>query len=70
MAALVNNEPITREDLARECLVHYGEEVLESLVNRKLIQSACRERNITITDKEVEEEIDRISRKFTLGKDQ
>src|SRR5438874_11365234 len=37
VAALVNNEPITREELAKECLVHYGAEVLETLVNRSLI---------------------------------
>ena len=36
VAAIVNNEPITREDLARECLVHYGADVLESMVNRTL----------------------------------
>ncbi len=70
VAAIINNEPITREELGRECLVHYGEEVLESLVNRMLIQAACQERHITISDKDVEDEIDRISRKFALGKDQ
>ncbi len=70
VAALVNNEPITREELGRECLLHYGEEVLESLVNRMLIQAACQQRNITISDKDIEDEIDRISRKFALGKDQ
>ena len=50
LAAVVNNEPITRDELANECLLHYGTEVLESLVNRSLIMAACQQRNITITD--------------------
>jgi parvulin-like peptidyl-prolyl isomerase len=70
MAALVNNEPITREDLASECLLHYGGEVLESMVNRELISSSCRQRNITITDKQVDEEIDRMAKRFSMTKDQ
>jgi parvulin-like peptidyl-prolyl isomerase len=70
IAAIVNNEPITRDELARECLTHYGAEVLESIVNRSLILAACQERKITITDKQVDDEIDRMARKFSLGKDQ
>jgi parvulin-like peptidyl-prolyl isomerase len=70
IAAIVNNEPITREDLARECLVHYGADVLESMVNRSLIQASCEQRNIVITDQQVDEEIDRMARKFSQPKDQ
>src|SRR5262245_40661632 len=43
VAAVVNNEPISREDLARECLLHYGNEVLETMVNKLLIMAACQE---------------------------
>lgn len=70
IAAIVNNEPITRDELARECLVHYGADVLESMVNRSLIQAACAQRNIVITDQQVDEEIDRMARKFAQPKDQ
>jgi parvulin-like peptidyl-prolyl isomerase len=70
VAAIVNNEPITREELADECLLHYGAEVLESIVNRKLIESGCQKRNIVITDQQVEAEIDHLARKFQVGKDQ
>jgi len=70
VAALVNNEPITREDLARECLVHYGSEVLESMVNRMLILVSCEKRNIVVSEQQVEEEIDRMARKFSFAKDQ
>ena len=37
IVATVNTQRITREDLARECLRHYGKEVLESMVNKHLI---------------------------------
>jgi parvulin-like peptidyl-prolyl isomerase len=70
IVAMVNNEPISREDLARECLLHYGSDVLESMVNRSLILTSCQQRNITITDKQIDDEIDRMARKFAVGKDQ
>ncbi len=70
VAAIVNNEPLTREDLAKECLLHYGSEVLESMVNRTLILSSCQQRHIVITDKQVQAEIDRMARKFQLPKEQ
>ena len=64
VVAVVNDEPISREDLARECLLHYGQEVLESMVNRTLILASCQQRNIMITDKQIDDEIDRMARKF------
>ncbi len=70
VAALVNNEPIGREDLARECLLHYSGEVLESIINRMLILTSCQQRNIVITDEQIDAEIDRMARKFAVAKDQ
>ena len=68
--AVVNGEPITREDLARECLRQYGEEVLESLVNKQLIVEHCKRLNIGVSRKEVEAEIDRMAERFGLPTDQ
>jgi parvulin-like peptidyl-prolyl isomerase len=70
VAAFVNNEPITREDLAAECLLHYGNEVLESIVNRTLILVSCQKRNIVISDEQVMAEIDHMARKWSVPKDQ
>ena len=67
--AVINGEQITRAELGRECMRRYGEEVLESLVNRQLIVEACRARNVTITEQDVDAEIDRISAKFGLSRD-
>ncbi len=66
IAAVVNGEQITREELGKECLRRYGNEVLESMVNRSLIQNACREANIQITEQDVSDEIGRIAQKFKL----
>jgi parvulin-like peptidyl-prolyl isomerase len=70
IVAVVNGETITRKELANECLRHHGKEVLESLVNRRLIDKHCRDQGIAVTAKEVDDEIDRIARKFSLPKDQ
>jgi parvulin-like peptidyl-prolyl isomerase len=68
--ATVNGEQIRREDLARECLRHYGEEVLEALVNKQLIGEECARRKLAIDEREVDAEIDRLARKFSLPKEQ
>jgi parvulin-like peptidyl-prolyl isomerase len=44
--------------------------VLESIVNRKLIETGCQKRNIAITEQQVDAEIDHMARKFQLGQDQ
>lgn len=70
VVATVNNENITRVDLAKQCLWHYGEDVLERLVNRQLIVDECKRRNIAISSDEVEAEIDRTAQRFGVPTDQ
>lgn len=70
VVARVNFRRITRQDLARECLAHYGEEVLESLVNKQLILQECRRQRISVTRDEVEAEIERMAKQFGIPKDQ
>ena len=67
--AVVNQEPISKEELGHQCVRRYGEEVLESLINKQLIDDACKERGIQINDKDVTLEIDRIAAKFGLPRD-
>lgn len=66
IVASVNGEDITRTDLANECLRHYGEEVLESLVNKHLILQECQRRNISVTQAEVNAEIKQMAERFSL----
>jgi parvulin-like peptidyl-prolyl isomerase len=70
MAAVVNSEPITRDDLADECLLHYGKEVLDSMINRTLILVSCQRRGITITEQDIDAEIDRMAKKFQMSREQ
>ncbi len=70
VAAVVNKEPITREDLADECLVHYGNEVLDSIIHRTLILVSCQRRGIAISDEDVNAEIERMAKKFQMGREQ
>jgi parvulin-like peptidyl-prolyl isomerase len=70
IVAAVNGEQITRNDLAREALRHYGKEVLESLLNKHLISDACQARGITVTTDEVAAEIDRMAARFGVATDQ
>jgi parvulin-like peptidyl-prolyl isomerase len=69
VAAVVNGQAISREQLAQESVRRYGKEVVENLVNKHLILQACKERKITITAQEVELEIDHMASKFGLSKD-
>ncbi|MEM8678409.1 MAG: peptidylprolyl isomerase [Planctomycetota bacterium] len=68
VVAIVNGEKITREHLARECIRRFGEEVLESEVNKRLILEECKKQQIAISQGEVEEEIVRMAAKFGLPK--
>jgi parvulin-like peptidyl-prolyl isomerase len=65
--AVVNGEQITRPQLSKECVVRYGSEVLESMINRMLILDACQQAKITITEKDVDDEVARVAQKFGLS---
>jgi len=67
VVATVNGESITRLDLGRECLRHYGDEVLENYINKRLIATECASRGIRITRKDVEAEIERMAKHFNLS---
>lgn len=70
VVAMVNGEEISRQELARECLSVYGKEVLESVMNKHLIMQYCQQQNVSVTKQDVDEEIDRMARKFGLTTEQ
>src|SRR6185295_13185180 len=51
------------------CIRRYGEEVLESMVNRQLILDACAQKGIQVTDADVSAEIDKVAGRFGLSRD-
>jgi parvulin-like peptidyl-prolyl isomerase len=68
--AVVNGEDIRREALAAACVDRFGDEVLEGLVNKRLIEHHCRNRNLTVTDAETDAEIERMAARFKIGRKQ
>ncbi len=67
--AIVNGEDINRRQLEKACAERFGEEVLESMVNKRLILHHCEKRNITITQQEVEDEVERMAKRFKLTRE-
>jgi parvulin-like peptidyl-prolyl isomerase len=68
--AVVNGQDIRRDALASACVERFGDEVLEDLVNQRLIMHHCRNRGIEVTDQEIEAEIDRMAARFKIGREQ
>ena len=68
--AVVNGQDIRRDALATACVERFGEDVLEGLVNKRLIQHHCRNRGIQVTDAEIDAEIDRMAARFKIGREQ
>ena len=67
IVATVNGTPISLDELAAQCKLRFGEDVLEDLVNKTLIMQACQQQQITVTQKDVDDEISRTAGKFQLS---
>jgi hypothetical protein len=59
--AVVNGEIITRQQLADECVARKGQEILDTLIARRLIEQAMRARKIEVTAAEIDQEIDSVA---------
>ena len=70
VVATINGREITRQELGRECILHYGREVLDSIINRQLIVAECQRQRIQISGAEVNREIQRLAKRFSLPVDQ
>jgi len=57
IVATVKGQNITRQQLADELIARKGRAQLEAMVYRTLIELNCKEKNITVTDREVQEEL-------------
>jgi parvulin-like peptidyl-prolyl isomerase len=67
LLAVVNGDKIGRNELAQEAMDHYGEDVVESLINKHVIAQACKAKGITVSSEEVGREIDRMAQRFQLS---
>ena len=59
--AIVNGEVITRQQLADECVARKGQEILETLIARRLIEQAMRGKKLEVTAAEIDNEIDSVA---------
>ena len=67
VVATVNGASISLDDLAAQCKMRFGDDVLEDLVNKTLILQACQQQQINVTQKDVDDEIARTAGKFQLS---
>ena len=67
--AIVNGVEITSDRLGEECLARHGAAVLETLVNRRIIEQACGEQGVMVTAEDVSAEIDAMARRFGVPRD-
>ncbi|MEM9410919.1 MAG: peptidylprolyl isomerase [Planctomycetota bacterium] len=65
--AVVNGQQITRQQVANECMRRFGEEVLESVINKQLVYAECQAQGIVITEKDINDEIVDRARKFNMS---
>jgi hypothetical protein len=57
VANIYGTEYVTREELGEYLIARYGADKLELLVNRRIIDAACREQKIECTDAEVNAQV-------------
>jgi parvulin-like peptidyl-prolyl isomerase len=67
VAAVVNGQPIQITELAEQCRLRFGTEILEDMISKTIILQACQAQNVTITEKDVDGEISRVAGKFNLS---
>ena len=60
VVAEVNGQLITRAELADELIARKGKKELQLLINRRIIEQACRQAGVTATDAEVEAELRKV----------
>lgn len=70
IVAAVNGEQIQRQELAQECLAQFGNEVLEGVMNKYLIVGYCDKMGVKVTRQDVDEEIGRLAKKFSIPVEQ
>jgi parvulin-like peptidyl-prolyl isomerase len=67
--AIVNGQVISRQHLADECVARKGKEILDTLINRALIEQALKARKQEVTAAEIDQEIDNVARRFGIGRE-
>lgn len=73
LARIVNGKStvmVSYDEVAHECMLRHGAEVLENLINRKVIELACESSNIQVSEQEVDQEVLKMAQKFKMDPEQ
>jgi parvulin-like peptidyl-prolyl isomerase len=68
VAATINGQKISVEQLGEECVVRNGKDVLEGEIQRRLLQQALKKRNVTVTEADIDQEIARAALSYGYTK--
>jgi parvulin-like peptidyl-prolyl isomerase len=66
MVAVVNGAGISQAQLLEECVLRNGTDVLESVINRHLLEQTLKNRNLQVTQEDIQAEIAKAA--VTMGK--
>lgn len=64
IAGTVNNQPIFRYEVVRELERQAGDQVLDDLVNKKLLSQEADRRGVSVTEEDVQAELDSVIASF------
>jgi foldase protein PrsA len=67
--AIVNDQIISRQQLSDECVARKGKEILETLINRTLIEQALKARKLEVTPAEIDQEINAVAARFGISRE-
>lgn len=70
IVAVVNAEEIHREQLAQEALSQYGKAVLDGMKTKLMISAFAKQGGVTVSRQEVDEEITRMAKKWSIPPEQ
>ncbi len=59
VAATIGNQQIKVRDLSEECIARHGKQVLEGEINRELLTSALNEKQLQVSQADIDAEVDR-----------
>ncbi len=70
VVAEINGEKITRADLAQELIETHGAKQIGNLINRRLVEQACRQGKVEVSAKEIDEEFERMLKSLNIKREE
>ncbi len=66
---IINNQVVTRQQLADECVAREGKKISELMINRILVEQALRAKKLEVTAAEIDAEIENVAKRFGIGRE-